>query len=152
MLFRSDRQNNQYSKKPFSFLSNQFQIPFNFADFQQLIVGNAIWLDKLNFISKKDSFSYQLSGKNEQLELDLWLSPEDYSIQKLYATVGAYTLEANFSDYQTVENQSVSQFIDLNLTSPESGKIKLKINYSKIEFETPDAVNFEIPEHYERKN
>ena len=142
-----DRQNNEYSKKPFSFLSQQLQIPFNFSDFQQLVVGNSIWLDKLNFSSSQDTLYYRLSGKNEQLELDLYLNA-DYSLARLNAIVGAYTLEANFSNYQPVDNFSIAHEVELFLTSPEAGRSRVKIDYSRIELSVPDAVNFEIPEHY----
>lgn len=142
-----DRQNNEYNKKPFSFLAQQLQIPFIFTDFQQLVVGNSIWLDKLNFNSSQDTLYYHLAGKNEQLELDLYLNA-DYSLARLNAIIGAYTLEANFSNYQPVENQFIAHEVELFLTSPEAGRSRIKIDYSRIELTAPDAVNFEIPDHY----
>ncbi len=145
-----DRQNNEYSKKPFAFLSSQLQIPFNFADFQQIVVGNALWLDKLNFVSSQDTAFYKLSGKNEQLELDLYLNP-DGSLSRLYAIIGAYSVEAIFGNYQPVENQPIAHEIELFLSSPEAGRTRVKIDYSRIELTAPDVVNFEIPEHYKVK-
>lgn len=149
-----DRQNNEYIQKPFSALASEFKIPLAFGELQEILVGNAIYLDKIDFKSSIDSNQYRLDGQYQQIHLSLWLNAQTYAIEKIDAVQGNRTITALLEDYQPVEGSTnvLPHTIDITATTPESGTVRLKLSYQKIDLTAPENVNFEIPEHYQIRN
>jgi hypothetical protein len=83
-------------------------------------------------------------------KIRLWLD-ENHRLVKLYAKIDESTIDANFSDFQLVnENILIAFEKDIVLNSPESGKIRFKINFNKIDLNEEQDLKFEIPDHYEQ--
>ena len=148
-----DRQNDEYTQKPFEFIHERSKIPLTFAELQQLVVGNALFLDEKNSRARTDSIWYRLDGRKNGLDFTFWVDSSDYTIQKVQVLQGNRELIAELSDYQTVEGSGESRIphlIDLNFSSPESGKVRIRTEYQNISLQAPENTNFEVPEHYKK--
>jgi lipopolysaccharide assembly outer membrane protein LptD (OstA) len=80
----------------------------------------------------------------------LWLD-EQYRLVGLSAKVDQSTIDAKFTDFQLVDEKHYVAFEkDIVLNSPESGEIRFKINFNKIDLNEEQDLKFEIPDHYEQ--
>ncbi len=152
-----NRQDNQYIVEPFSSIKKQLAIPFDFQTVEDLLVGNPIMYQQIDFKSKIDSGYYYMEGDipdPDDASLNLgklrfWLN-EQFQIVRLEAEMGENQVQALFSDYEEVEGRTLAMTKDIRMQSPESGKVRMKITFNKIEFDKPASMNFSIPEHYEK--
>lgn len=148
-----DRQNDEYTQKPFEFIHERSKIPLTFAELQQLVVGNALFLDETNSRARTDSIWHRLDGRKNGLDFTVWVDSSDYTIQKVQVLQGNRELIAELSDYQTIEgggNSRIPHLIDLYFNSPESGKVRIRTEYQNISLQAPESTNFEVPEHYKK--
>lgn len=152
-----NRQESQYIVEPFSAIRKNMAIPFDFDAVQNLLLGNPIMYDEIEFDAKLDSGHYYMEGqipdpmnKGEFMgEIRFWLNAA-FQVVRLEAKVDENQVRATFSDYKEVDGRSIAMLKDIHLESPESGKVRLKIDFNKIEFDVPTTMRFSIPNHYEK--
>lgn len=153
-----NRQDNQYIVETFATVQSKMPIPFGFREIENLLAGNPFMQEGLEFEVSNDSSFYLLeallkANKNAASsngKIRLWLD-ENHRLVKLYAKIDESTIDANFSDFQLVnENILIAFEKDIVLNSPESGKIRFKINFNKIDLNEEQDLKFEIPDHYEQ--
>ncbi len=149
-----DRQNNEYLQTDFQFLKTEFNLSLDFQALQQIITASPFWLDSLQWkVSTEDGFQ-RLDGRRPNLELNYYLHPTTYQLQRLSARIGKQSLNATFANFKVVEgsNQAIAHEIDIQIESEEAGKGRLLIEYNEISLLPPDNVRFEVPDHYTRKS
>jgi hypothetical protein len=153
-----NRQDNQYIVETFASVQSKMPIPFGFAEIENLLAGNPFMQEGLDFQVSTDSNNYVLeadlnTNKNTAStkgKVKLWLD-EEYRLVRLSAKIDESTLDANFADFQAVNEKYFVAFEkDIVLNSPESGEIRFKINFNKIDLNEEQDLKFEIPEHYEQ--
>jgi hypothetical protein len=153
-----NRQDNKYIVEDFSSIKKQIPIPFGFKDMEDLFAGNPIMKEGINFEASVDSGCYLLSGNiynendksQKKGEVKIWLN-SDYRIVRVFAKIDENQINANFADFQPVnEKQLIAFEKDIQIQSPESGEIRLKINFNKVDLNEEQDVKFEVPDHYEK--
>lgn len=153
-----NRQDNQYIVETFASVQSKMPIPFGFREIENLLVGNPFMQEDLEYEVSTDSSFYVLtadlkSNKNTAStngNIKLWLD-EQHRLVKLSAKIDESTVDANFTDFQLInEKQYVAFEKDILLNNPESGEIRFKINFNKIDLNEEQDLKFEIPEHYEQ--
>lgn len=153
-----NRQDNQYIVETFASVQSKMPIPFGFREIENLLAGNPFMQEGLEFEVSNDSAYYLLdatlnnnkntaSGKGN---IRLWLD-ENHRLVKLYAKIDQSTIDANFSDFQLIDEKCYIAFEkDIVLNSPESGEIRFKINFNKIDLNEEQDLKFEVPDHYDQ--
>ncbi len=113
---------------------------------------------KTNESEKK---SERLERKSEKLEKEeekydmllqsLWIDPETFKITKtaVHDLKTNHSLVAEYGNFEILENQKVPHIA--NFSSESKKNMKVKLEYSKVVFNLPQSVPFNIPENYERK-
>ena len=153
-----NRQDNKYIVETFATIQDKMPISFGFGDIEDLLAGNPIVKEGIDFEVSYDSIYYILEGnimddKNKNLkkgDVKIWLDG-GYRLTKLYSKIGENTIEANFSDFQPVnDKESIAFEKEIMIKSPESGEMRFKINFNKVELNEEQDVKFEIPDHYEQ--
>jgi hypothetical protein len=153
-----NRQENKYIVEDFSSIKKQLPIPFGFKDMEDLFAGNPIMKEGIDFEASVDSGRHLLSGNifdesDKNLKkgiVKIWLD-RDYRIVRVFAKIDENQINASFADFQPVnEKQLIAFEKDIQIQSPESGEIKLKINFNKVDLNEEQDVKFEIPEYYEK--
>jgi len=153
-----NRQDNQYIVETFASVQSKMPIPFGFREIENLLAGNPFMQEGLDFEVSNDSSYYLLEAalkgnKNTAStngNIRLWLD-ENQRLVKLYANIEGSTIDAKFNDFQLVNDKCFVAFEkDIVLNSPESGEIRFKINFNKIDLNEEQDLKFEIPDHYQQ--
>ena len=155
-----NRQDNQYILESFESLSKKMPLSLQLKDIEDLLVGNPLMKDNIVFESSIDNGMYLLEGEmnnsnmnqvqSNNVKVKLWMN-QDFQLSKLYAKMDQNTIEASFADYQMVDGKTSIPFEkDIKLEGPESGIIRMKINFNSVELNQVQDFKFEVPEHYEQ--
>ena len=163
-----DRKDDRYYEGEVGFLSDSFNLDFNFYSLQALLLGNSIGIDdstKIRSYSKNNQ--YQLSSvkkrqlrkaeergmKDEEVAYSNWLNPATFKVERVsvFDLRTSRSMEINYSNFDELEGQLFPQKLDLMLAkSGESTSVT--IDYQKVNNEGPYKLSFRIPEKYERIN
>ena len=153
-----NRQDNQYIVETFESVKNKMPIPFGFNEIENLLAGNPVMQEGLDFEVSTDSAFYVLEAKinsnkntaSANGNVKIWLD-ENHRMVRLSAKIDGSSVDANFADFQAINEKCFVAFEkDIVLNSPESGEIRFKINFNKIDLNEEQDLKFEIPEHYEQ--
>lgn len=149
-----NHQDNEYSSLSFEEFSKRLQLPLGLRDLQQLLVGNPIWLDSIDWKADVEGLQHRLRGnyRRANTEIQLFLNATSFRIEKIEAQVGNTNVVALLSDYKTItENEksyTAPEKVELVISQPQKGETRLEIRYNDISFEAPSNTRFEIPSHY----
>jgi hypothetical protein len=148
----------------YAFIHSNFSSTINFDMLQSLLLGNDLsWYETDGFRASVDGGEYRLSAtkrkqKKRQLKQqegqgllvhNIWLQPETFKIVKL--NIREYgddnkKLNANFDSFTDVNGQMIPA--DLNFEISTDKKIKLRMQYSRIELDQNSGFPFRIPDNF----
>ena len=147
-----DRLNREYTVKPFAAVQREYNLPVGFQGLQAMLLGNPVF-----FASQTeavvDSGRYLLSQKNDHLLAKYWLDGAKMLLQEFFVNDfrNSRSMSVISTNYQSLEDkQKFSYFRSLNLSSPELGKMNVEIDFTKVEINVPQKMDFEIPNRYAR--
>ncbi len=153
-IFVIDRINNQYLAKPFEYAQKEYSLPFGFQGLQAMLLGNPVFFSK-ETVAGVDSTQYTLAQKTESLNATYWLSSPEMLLRHFLVDDfrNKRSMDVFSSDYRQLDDkQQFSYLRTFNLQSPDLGKMKVQVEFSKIEINSPQEMKFVIPEHYEKLN
>ena len=147
-----DRLNREYSVKPFAAVQREYNLPVGFQGLQALLLGNPVFFSSQTEAGV-DSNYYVLTQKNDHLLAKYWLDGPKMLLREFF--VDDFRNQRNMSvvstNYQTLEDkQNFSYFRSLNLSSSGLGNMNVEIEFTKVEINIPQNLDFEIPDRYER--
>ncbi len=151
-IFIIDRMNQQYAVKDFAFLRRAYRFPFQFAELQTLLLGNPVFFTR-HLEAGVEGGQYLLRGRSDRYEGRYYLDARDFRLQRMVLEDfrSGYRLDLKLEQYrQDDSGRNFSYFRSLQLESNDFGAAELKIQFSKVEFDVPKSIRFEIPEHYSR--
>tara|TARA_B110000196_G_C21064248_1_gene623997 strand:+ start:188 stop:916 length:729 start_codon:yes stop_codon:yes gene_type:complete len=138
-IYFLNRINKKYLIKPASHVKTFIKSELSFYDFQDIITANPKILKK-NYKLKIDETGFYLVGDNFSYSIT-----NDYRIQNAKFVNNKTNLEFTMNDYQEVDN--FPRKVTLKVTAEET--FETTINYSKVEFNKPQKILFEIPDSYD---
>jgi Domain of unknown function (DUF4292) len=152
-VYYLNRLEEQYFVKDISFLQKQFNLPMDFYDLQDILLGNAILLpDESALTARRDSSHYFLETAAPQPEAKSYsINGQHFYSKKMYfkETVAQRIAQLEFGDHRPLEGTNYfSYFRTLFFQSPETGQISLNVKFSNVELNTPKSLTFDIPAHY----
>jgi hypothetical protein len=151
-VFVLDRLNNEYMKKPISAIKDYIELPANFQIIQSLVYGHPVFFSTQRPSVTIIDRNYRLSLNTPEMNSE-YLIDEDYllkSVDLLEVRTGQ-SFAIRFDDYQIEDgNQNFSYIRLFKMDSPVSGQASLDVKFSKVEFNVPKNISFEIPEKYTR--
>ncbi len=148
-----NRLENEYIKKPFSYLYEFTNEKINFATLQSVLVGNAI----TEFVTESTEVNIngtqaELKNKIGSMMYNLMLNDQNKVVQaNLSDAVSAQSLLMNYSDFQAISQQQVPHSIIMK-SQAKSKKISLDLRFTKIELDVPVDIPFRVPDRYTIKN
>ena len=151
-IFVIDRLNGQYAAKPFEAAQREYNLPVGFQGLQAVLLGNPVFFTSESTASIDSSY-YLLSQKTDRLEAKYWLDGAQLLLRRFFVNDfrNSRSMDIYASDYQRLEDkQNFSYVRHLNLNSPDMGKMNVEIEFSKVEINVPQKIEFEIPQRYEK--
>ena len=148
-----NRLENEYIKKPFSYLYEFTNNKINFATLQSVLIGNAI----SEFITV--STEVNINGAQADLKSNigsmmykLLVNDQDKITQTTLSDAAAgQSLTVTYGDFQVVSQQLVPHTIVMK-SQAKSKNINLDLRFTKIEFDMPVDIPFRVPDRYTIKN
>ncbi|MEJ7694430.1 DUF4292 domain-containing protein [Daejeonella sp.] len=148
-----NRLENEYIKKPFSYLYEFTNNKINFATLQSILVGNVI----SEFVTE----STEVNMTGAQAELRSSIGSMMYKVvlndqnkvvtADLSDAAAAQSLLVHYGDFQMVSQQQIPHSIVMK-SQAKSKKISLDLKFSKIELDGPVDIPFRVPDRYTIKN
>lgn len=148
----------------YAFIHSNFSSTINFDMLQSLLLGNDLsWYETEGFRASVDGGEYRLSAtkrkqKKRQLKQqegqgllvhNIWLQPETFKIVKL--NIREYgddnkKLNAYFDSFTDVNGQMIPANLNFEISADK--KIKLRMQYSRIELDQNSGFPFRIPDNF----
>lgn len=165
-----DKVNNKYFVGDYQYLSQLLNIDVDFETMQSVLIGNSVafYEDDERLKSGKDSSFYLLSTikkrklkkalkespdniyRKEDLAQRIWLNPLTFKIHQIVINdfPNDRLFTAKYSDFQVVDSSYFPFKADFLIEGQK--KMIVKIDYSKVVQDKPQAMPFNIPAKYER--
>ncbi|MEC7863795.1 MAG: DUF4292 domain-containing protein [Bacteroidota bacterium] len=134
-----NRINKTYLTIPISRAKSFIKRDLSFYDFQDMITAN-LKIAKKNYKLEVDEIGFYLSSENFSCFIT-----NDYRIQNAKFVDEKTSLEFILGDHQ--ERDNFPRKVILRLAAEEA--FEVMINYSKVEFNKPQKILFEIPNSYD---
>jgi len=149
-FFLINRIDHEYLSESFVKAQKIFGLPAAFSGLQAMLLGNPVFFTK-DLTASVEGHAYKLEGKTDRLVVRYWLEPRKYYLKRMFVEDfrNKRAMELALDDFEALpDGQNFSYFRLLNFNSPEYGDVSVKIELSKLEFNVPKRIRFEIPEHY----
>ena len=148
-----NRLENEYIKKPFSYLYEFTNNKINFGTLQSVLVGNTM----PEFIT--DSTEVNMKGTEAELKssigsmmYNLMLNDQNKVVQaNLRDAAAGQSLLVTYGDFQAVSQQQLPHSIIMK-SQAKSKNISLDLRFTKIELDVPVDIPFRVPDRYTIKN
>lgn len=147
-----NRLNQEYAIKSFDALQKEYNLPVGFQGLQALLLGNPVFFSSKSEATV-DSGQYLLTQKNDHLIAKYWMDGEKMLLRAFLVDDfrNGRKMSVITTNYQLLEDkQNFSYFRSLNLSGSDLDKMNVEIEFSKVEINIPQKMDFEIPERYER--
>lgn len=145
-----DRLNGEYSAEPFEALRRKYQIPLSFQGLQALLLGNPVFFSRESEVSL-DSGRYVLQQQSDNLMARYTLDQKSLLLKEFFVKdeQSRRSLRMMSANHQTLEDkQNFSYFRSLNLASPDLGQMQVNIEFTKVEVNVPQKMDFNVPGQY----
>lgn len=150
-----DRINNEYDIKGLDYLQREYNLPADFASLQAIFLGNPIFFTTNGLQSEIAENGYHLYGKSNTMDTHYWMDQNSLHLKQMHFKDLQDSREVNvkLEDYQSLaNNQKFSYLRKLELNSRQTGNVKVEIQFSQLEINSPKDVRFEIPNRYTRSS
>lgn len=146
-----NRQESQYIKKSFTYLKEEFGLELDFAELQELIVGNPILFQKQPLLSViKDQQNVLKTPEQQKTVLNIFMHPSSFLMNELRGSMNYNSIDIKYQDYQLVEQEEIPLVKEVEIDSEDAGLVQLKMTFSKVILNEPQKVGFSIPDSYQR--
>lgn len=152
-VFVLNRLDKTYSARGQESLQRQYSLPAGFDLVQSLLVASAWFFPDISLESDIKDGLHRLSGSNGRFASDYRLEEEAFWLRHeiFLQPRDSRTLSVQFENYKKTELAGWFPYLrTVEAYSPETGQIRLSIELSNVEFNTPKSFRFEIPKHYTR--
>ncbi len=153
-IFVLDRINNQFVAEDITMVEREYNFPANLNMLQAIILGNPVFFFSQQYLQlERRKAAYLLSGSDERSDCQYWIDGVSLLLQKMHfeEPAAARKLQILQDDYrQATDNQKFSYFRSFEVNSRETGNVSIGIDFSKVDFNIPKSIRFEIPSRYTR--
>jgi hypothetical protein len=147
-----DKLANTYQVRPLSHIQELSQIPFSFADLQDLLVGNPIFFNKDSVTSYANNVNGYTLLSIAPLFKNLLSVGGDYSIQKSKLDDNDPTLNRTCDlIYNNYENKTgVSFSTQRQITISQQNKLDVELKFKDYKFNEELSYPFSVPKKFKR--
>lgn len=149
-VFVLDRINNEYMKEPLAALRDYIELPANFQVIQSVIYGHPVFFSnsrpKLEIVDRQ----YKLSLDSPEMK-SKYMIDEDFLLKSVdvMEVRSGQSFAIQYDDYQIENGKQIFSYIRMfKMNSPDEGLATLDVKFSKVEFNIPKNISFEIPDKY----
>ncbi len=141
-----------YQVMDFSYIAKEFNLPANFSAVQDFFVGNVLKMSNNAIYNiKEDDNQTILIGVDKHLRATYALNKLNFNLENflLEDTEAKRQMITKQSDYQIVDKKGNFAYLrEIELKSKETSDVSVIMEFSKVEFDTPKDIDFQVPSNY----
>jgi Domain of unknown function (DUF4292) len=148
-----DRINNEYTTYGLDYLSKEYQVPANLLMIQQILLGNPFFLSR-SVSSSRDETQFTLLDQGAVQKLKLKVDAATYRLTQMdFSEPSAErSMILDLGEYNaSSDKQDFSYLRTFNVSSKETGKVLINLQFTQVELNVPTAMPFEAPARFTRK-
>lgn len=152
-IFLINRLDKTYSARGLESLQKQYSLPEGFPLLQQVVLASAWFFPDILLQSDIRDELHRLSGANGSHGVEYRLEEGSFALrtETFVQPKDARTLTLGFGDYKKLPGAGLFPYLrSIEAYSPETGAVRLELELSDIDIESPKNYRFEIPGHYEK--
>lgn len=143
----------EYTATSLAYLQDKIGLPVDFKTLQDLLIGNAVFVNKENASMEKSEYSILLTTQVAKFKNLLTLSMPGYlpTVSKLSDTDEneKRSAELNYNDYNAISGRNFSTSRKINVSYKNN--IKINLNFRSADFDGEVSTPFSIPGGYKVK-
>jgi hypothetical protein len=147
-----DRLNGAYTALPFSELISKYELPLSFDGLQALLLGNPVFFSRESE-ALNDTGSYVLRQKTDAIQADYRLDADTYRLREFQVEDFRNRRSVSMTTDQYLplaDQRNFSYFRRLKLSTPDLGQVRVDIEFTKVELDVPQNMDFKVPPQYSR--
>lgn len=143
-----------YTVTDFSYIANEFNLPANFQAVQDFLLGNALKMSKNAVYNlKEDDIQTVLIGVENNLRATYKLNKLNYNLENFFLedTEAQRQMTAKQLGYETIAGKGDFAYLrEIEMTDEKNETIAVEMSYSRVEFDVPQTMSFDVPSSYKR--
>lgn len=143
----------EYTASSLAYLQEKIGLPLDFAMLQDLLIGNAVFVNKESATMEKEATKYNLTTEDKKFKnlLTVLISGYLLSESRLSDLDPAQKRSATllYNDYRSVSGRNFSALRDIKVNYKTN--ISIKLNYRSADFDGEVTTPFSIPTGYTTK-
>ena len=159
-VFLIDRLNNQFAEGSLSDLKDRLRLPFKdltndqlFNSLQEAFFGNPVFFRVKSLNTDTLQGMYAMNGQANGLKSEYVLSAASFLLREMTFTNLADNRKASFQFDRFSTEDGVGNFAyfrHIAFHEPQTGGVSLELEFKQVELDVPKAIQFHIPDHYQR--
>ncbi len=149
-----DRVNNEYMAKELRDIRDYIDLPADFGLLQSLVIGDLVLLGSREPELKVVDNEFILTTNQPNLK-SKYIVDRDFRLRMIEVDdIRANQMfEISYDDYQKVNGDKNFSYIRIfSLKEQTAVKAELEVRFSRVEFNIPKDISFEIPDKYTRRD
>ncbi|HOZ95324.1 MAG TPA: DUF4292 domain-containing protein [Niabella sp.] len=143
----------EYTASSLAYLQDKIGLPADFETLQNLLIGNAVFVNKENATMEKGTDRYVVSTQSDKFKNVLTVLLPGYlpSVSQLTDTdeTQKRTAQLDYADYRSISGRNFSAL--RNISVKYKNNIKIKLNYRSADFDGEVSIPFTVPSSYKVK-
>jgi len=134
-------------------LQREYNLPEGFPLLQHLLLASAWFGPDMHLQADIKDSLHRLAGSNGQYSTDYRIEEGAFVLRNatFLQQQDASLLALQYGDFKKLSGAGIfPYFRRIEVFSPESGTVRLEIEFTDIEINVPKPYRFEIPDHYQR--
>lgn len=152
-VFIIDKINDTYEARDLNYLAKEYNVPASYEAIEAIFLGNPVFFTTTGFQSELKENNYHLFGKSVTMDTHYWLDSKTLQLNRMQfeEVKDNRVVNVKLEDYQALpDNQKFSYLRKLEMNSKQTGAIKVDMQFSQLEINSPKDVRFEKPQRYTR--
>ncbi|MFT4092980.1 MAG: DUF4292 domain-containing protein [Niabella sp.] len=148
-----DKLHKQYTATSLAYIQDKIGLPVNFNTLQDLLIGNAVFVDKDNASLTKQENNYVIATQEGNFKNLLTVVmpgylPSESKLDDVDASKNR-SAQLNYSDYKSANGRSFSTLRNINVKYKDN--ITIKLNFISYDFDGEVSTPFSVPSGYKTK-
>lgn len=152
-VFVLNRLEKTYSARGLESLQRSYNLPAGFELIQSVLLASPWFFPDMTLQSDIKEQLHRLSGANGNYSAEYRVEEETFWLrQEIFIQPrNTQTVSVLFGNHKKTDAAGWFPYLrTVEAYSPDTGDLRLSIEFNEIEFNVPKSYRFEIPKHYER--
>jgi hypothetical protein len=147
-VFVLNRLQANYAAESIDSLKSLFNVPFSYAQMEEILVGNNIAESQQVISSKIQKEGYLLNTRGDYIQSNFLIDSQKKVQLASYRDIEDRSFEVEYSNYKNFEDLHLAGARKYFYPDKMNAEYSLEVRLEKVEIDQPKKIRFEIPSSY----